>query len=57
MEHFNRTVRYEWLSQYCWQNINGVRKFATQWTYKYNYQRSNLVLGSITPKQQLVMVA
>jgi putative transposase len=31
VERFNRTVRYEWLSQYYWSDLDEVRDFATQW--------------------------
>ncbi|QJP71302.1 transposase [Burkholderia glumae] len=27
---FNRTVRYEWLSQYYWDDLAHVRHFATE---------------------------
>jgi putative transposase len=57
VERFNRTVRYEWLSQRYWESINEVQEFATQWMHKYNHQRPNMALGGITPKQRLAMVA
>ena len=65
VERFNRTVRYEWLSQHYWESVEKVQDFATRWMYKMtagnpfrdNYQRSNIALGGITPKQQLAMVA
>ncbi len=57
VERFNRTVRYEWLSQHYWQSIDEVQEFATRWMYKYNNQRPNMALGGITPKQRLAMVA
>jgi len=56
LERFNRTVRYEWLSQHYWQSINEVQELATQWMYKYNNQRPKMALGVITPKQRLAMV-
>jgi putative transposase len=56
-ERFNRTVRYEWLSQHYRESINEVQEFATQWIYKYSHQRPNMALGGITPKQRLAMVA
>lgn len=31
VERFNRTVRYEWLSQYDWNDLEEVRIYATQW--------------------------
>ena len=33
VERFNRTVRYEWLSQYYWSDLDEVREFATQWMW------------------------
>jgi putative transposase len=57
VERFNRTVRYEWLSQHYWQSIDEVQMFATQWMYKYNHQRPNMALGGFTPKQWLAMAA
>ena len=50
VKRFNRTVRYEWLSQHYWESINEVQEFATQWMYKYNHQRPNMALGGFTPK-------
>lgn len=57
VERFNRTVRYEWLSQYYWQDLDEVQLFATQWMYGYNHERPNMVLGGFTPKQRLAMAA
>lgn len=57
VERFNRTVRYEWLSQYYWENLDEVRLFATQWMYHYNYYRPNMALGGFTPNQRLAMAA
>ena len=57
VERFNRTVRYEWLSQHYWQSIDEVQMFATQWMYQYNHQRPNMALGGFTPKQRLDMAA
>jgi putative transposase len=54
---FNRTVRYEWLSQYLWNDIQEVQAFATRWQWQYNNERPNMALGGITPKQRLAMVA
>ncbi|MES2401959.1 MAG: integrase core domain-containing protein, partial [Pseudomonadota bacterium] len=53
----NRTVRYEWLSQYHWRNLDEVRDYATQWMWRYNHERPNMALGGITPKQRLAMAA
>jgi putative transposase len=57
IERFNRTVRYEWLSQYYWQDLDEVRDFATQWVWHYNHDRPNMALGGYTPKQRLAMAA
>jgi putative transposase len=51
VERFNRTVRYEWLSQYFWKD------FATQWMWFYNHDRPNMAFGGFTPKQRLAMAA
>ena len=56
VESFNRTVGYEWLSQYYWQSINAVKEFATEWMHKYKHQRPNNALSGITPKQRLAIV-
>jgi len=57
VERFNRTVRYEWLSQYLWADLDEVRPFATGWMYDYNHHRPHMALGGITPKQRLAMAA
>jgi putative transposase len=36
VERFNRTVRYEWLSQYRWKNIQEVQDFPTRLQWQYN---------------------
>jgi hypothetical protein len=50
-------VRYEWLSQYQWQDLDEVQMHATQWMWMYNHERPNMALGGITPKQRLAMTA
>ena len=57
VERFNRTVRYEWLSQYHWETLDEVQLYATQWMWKYNHDRPNMALGGLTPKQRLAMAA
>jgi putative transposase len=57
IERFNRTVRYEWLSQYYWKDIEEVQQYATQWMWRYNNERPNMALGGITPIQRLAMAA
>jgi putative transposase len=57
VERFNRRVRYEWLSQYLWQDIGAVQNFATEWQWQYNHEHPNMALGGITPIQRLAIVA
>jgi len=57
VERFNRTVRYEWLSQYYWESLDEVQRFATHWLWHYNHNRPNMALGGFTPKQRLAMAA
>jgi putative transposase len=65
VQGFNRTVRYEWLSQHYWQSVEEVQDFATRSMYKKtvgnpfrdNYQRPNMSLGGTTPKHRLAMIA
>jgi putative transposase len=48
-------VRYDWLTQYLFESINEVQKYATRWAWTYNNERPNMALGGITPKQRLAM--
>jgi putative transposase len=57
VERFNRTVRYEWLSMYHWENLEHVQQYATDWMWTYNHDRPNMALGGFTPKQRLAMAA
>lgn len=57
VERYNRTVRYEWLSQYLFDRLEEVQNFATQWLWQYNHERPNMALGGITPKQKLALAA
>ena len=57
VERFNRTMRYEWLSQYYGSSIEEVQDFATQWMWSYNHDRPHMALGGFTPKQHLAMAA
>ena len=53
VERFNRTVRYDWLSQYIFETIDQVQLDATKWLWTYNNERPNMALGGITPMQKL----
>ncbi len=57
VERYNRTVRYDWLNQYLFNNILEVQEFATRWLWSYNNERPNTAIGGITPMQRLAMVA
>ena len=57
IEQFNRTARYEWLSQYERENLTHVQEHATRWMWSYNHERPNRALGGFTPKQRLAMAA
>jgi putative transposase len=56
VERFNRTVRYDWLSQTLFGSIE-VQDAATRWLWTYNNERPNKALGGITPMQKLAMSA
>lgn len=57
VERYNRTVRYDWLNQYLFNNIYEVQEFATKWLWFYNNERPNMAIGGISPKQKLAMAA
>lgn len=57
VERFNRTVRYDWLSQEIFETIEEVQNKATHFCWYYNNQRPNMALGGITPKQKLALAA
>lgn len=57
IERYNRTVRYDWLSQYLFGSVEQVQTYATKWLWTYNNERPNTAIGGITPKQKLAMVA
>ncbi len=39
VERFNRTVRYDWLTQYLFESISEVQEYATRWAWTYNNER------------------
>ena len=53
IERFNRTVRYDWLNLYIYDDIYEIQDLATHWLYKYNNDRPNSAIGGITPWQKL----
>lgn len=57
VERYNRTVRYDWLSQTLFDSIAEVQASATRWLWTYNHERPNMAIGGITPIQKLAMAA
>ena len=55
IERYNRTVRYDWLNQYIFENIEQVQQDAIKWLWTYNNERPNMAIGEITPIQKLAM--
>jgi len=53
---FNRTVRYDWLSQYRFETIDQVQHAATECFWTYNNERPNMAISGITPMQKRAMV-
>lgn len=37
------------------ESIGEVQDYATNWMWTYNYERPNMALGGITPKQKLTL--
>ncbi len=57
VERYNRTVRYDWLSQYLFESIAEVQLHATQWLWTYNNERPHTAIGGIPPRQKLALAA
>jgi len=57
VERYNRTVRYDWLSQYLFGSIDEVQEFATRWLWTYNNERPHTALGGYPPRAKLAMAA
>jgi len=53
VERYNRTVRYDWLNHYLFDNIDEVQNHATRWLWAYNNERPNMALNGITPMMKL----
>ena len=56
-ERYNRTVRYDWLSQYLFESLEEIQEFATAWLWTYNNERPNMGIGGITPAMKLKQAA
>ena len=57
VERFNRTMRYDWLNQELFENLDQVRQQAETWLYHYNNERPNMGNGGFTPIQKLNQAA
>jgi putative transposase len=57
VERYNRTVRYDWLSQSLFASIAEVQDAGTRWLWTYNNERPNMALGGITPSMKLALAA
>lgn len=57
VERFNRTMRYDWLNQELFDNLEQIRTQAENWLYHYNHERSNIGNGGFTPIQKLNQAA
>jgi len=53
IERYNRTVRYDWLAQYMFDNLEEVQDYATRWLWFYNNVRPNMAIGGVPPKRKL----
>jgi putative transposase len=49
IERFNRTVRYDLLSQHLFETINEAQNLSTQWLWVYNNMRPNMAIGGLPP--------
>jgi len=57
VERYNRTVRYDWLAQNIYDELEQVQSDATRWLWLYNNERPNMAIGGITPKQKLMILS
>lgn len=49
IERFNRTVRYDLLTQYLFETLEEMQYYATQWLWKYNNRRPHMAIGGLPP--------
>ena len=57
IERYNRTVRYDWLSQSLFDTIEAVQAADTRWLWTHDNDRPNMALGGITPSMKLALAA
>ena len=53
VERYNRTMRYDWLNQELFTDLDQVRQQVEDWLYHYNHERPNMGNGGFTPIQKL----
>ena len=57
IERYNRTVRYDWLSQSLFDTIAEVQAAGTRCLCTYNNERPNMALGGIIPSMKFARAA
>lgn len=55
IERYNRSVRYDWLSQSLFATVADVQASGTAWLWIYHNERPNMALGGITPSMKLAL--
>jgi putative transposase len=50
IERYDRGLRYDWLAQTLFDNIEAVQESATRWLWTYNSERPNMALGGASPR-------
>lgn len=55
IERYNRTVRYDWLNQHLFSNIEEVQDHATKWLWLYNHERPNMAIDGVPPCYKKVL--
>ena len=53
VERYNRAMRYDWLNQQLFTDLDQVRQQAEDWLYHYNNEHPNMGNGGFTPRQKL----
>jgi putative transposase len=52
VERFNRTVRFELLTQHRFESLNEIQELATRWVWFYNHDRPHMALIGDTPRRR-----
>ena len=55
VERFNRTYRTEVLDMYAFRRLSEVREITNNWIREYNEERPHDSLGSLTPREYLMV--